>query len=349
MHRKAFRQLLKRYLDNSSTEEERRIIDQWYELLDNEQAPLKNEEVTEVENRLWNKIKSATTNESSAVVPFKKHKRTWWKYAVAASFIGAAVLVGSLLFQNKHKRSDTSSLVITKVKQGFSEEINNSDKIKKIQLEDGSIVSIFPGSRLAFPKHFDPAKREVYLEGDASFTVSKNPNRPFFVYNNQIVTQVLGTNFTVQNRNGKIEVAVKTGKVAVYENGEQINLNEVEQKSNGVIITPNQKVTYYQQERHFVTSIIDQPAPVPAEINEPVITNHFTYNETPVYKVLKDLEDTYELEIVVENEKIKNCLFTGDLSNQNLFNKLESICLAFSSSYEIKGTRILLKSGKDCD
>ena len=68
-----------------------------------------------------------------------------------------------------------------------------------------------------------------------------------------------------------------------------------------------------------------------------------------LYKVLEDLEDTYQLEIVLENEKIKNCLFTGDLSNQNMFNKLESICVAFSSSYEIKGTRILLKSGKDCD
>ena len=56
MHRKAFRQLLRRYLDNSCTDEERRIIDQWYELLDNEQAPFSNEEVTEVEKRLWHKI-----------------------------------------------------------------------------------------------------------------------------------------------------------------------------------------------------------------------------------------------------------------------------------------------------
>ena len=349
MHRKAFRQLLKRYLDNSCTDEERRIIDQWYELLDNEQAPLSNEEVTEVEKRLWHKIQSVTTNESSAAIPFKNHKNNWWKYAVAASFIGVVVLVGSLVFKNKNKSSDTPSLVIAKVNQGFSEEINNSGNIKKIQLEDGSFVSIYPGSKLAFPKHFAPDKREVYLEGEALFTVSKNPNRPFFVYNNQIVTQVLGTSFTVQNKNGKIEVAVKTGRVAVYENGEQINLNEVEQKSNGVIITPNQKVTYYQQERHFVTSIVDQPVPAPTETTQPVIANHFNYNETPLYKVLEDLEDTYKLEIVLENEKIKNCLFTGDLSNQNMFNKLESICVAFSSSYEIKGTRILLKSGKDCD
>jgi transmembrane sensor len=349
MDRKAFRQLLRRYLDNSCTDEERRVIDQWYELLGNEQKPLSNEEVTELENRLWHKIQSVTTNERSAAIPFKNHKNNWWKYAVAASVIGIVVLIGNVVFKNKNKSSDTSSLIIAKVNEGFSEEINNSGEIKKIQLEDKSFVSIYPGSKLAFPKHFAPDKREVYLEGEALFTVSKNPNRPFFVYNNQIVTQVLGTSFTVQNKNGKIEVAVKTGRVAVYENGEQINLNEVEQKSNGVIITPNQKVTYYQKERHFVTSIVDQPAPATTDTTQPAISNHFNYNETPLYKVIKDLEDTYKLEIVLENEKMKNCLFTGDLSNQNMFNQLEGICVAFSSSYEIKGTRILLKSGKDCD
>lgn len=349
MNRKAFRQLLKRYLDNSCTDEEKRIIDQWYELLDNDHRPLSNEEITEVENRLWNKIQSVTTSESSSVIPFKKHKNRWWKYAVAACFIGIIALAGSLTFKYKDRKTSTPSLIISKVSQGFSEEVNNSGNIKNIQLEDGSFVSIYPGSKLAFPKHFAPDKREVYLEGQALFTVSKSPNRPFFVYNDQIVTKVLGTSFTVQNNNGKIEVAVKTGKVAVYENGEQINLNEVEQKSNGVIITPNQKVTYYQQERHFVTSIVDQPVPVPAETTQSVPVNYCNYNETPLFEVLKDIEDTYKLEIVLENEKIKNCLFTGDLSGQTMFNKLESICLVFSSSYEIKGTRILLKSGKSCD
>src|SRR5215203_5658265 len=150
MHPKAFRQLLTRYLDNSCTNEERRIIDQWYELLDNEQAPLSNGEITEVEKRLWHKIRSVTINESPAAIPFKDQKNSRWKYAVAASFIGIVILVGSLVFKNKNNRSDTPSLVIAKVNQGFSEEINNSGTIKKIQLEDGSFVSIYPGSKLAF-------------------------------------------------------------------------------------------------------------------------------------------------------------------------------------------------------
>jgi hypothetical protein len=132
----------------------------------------------------------------------------------------------------------------------------------------------------------------------------------------------------------------------VYENKEQLKLDEVQQKSNGVIITPNQKVTYYQEERHFVTSIVDQPVPVPKESKKE--ETHFNYNETPLYKVLNDLEDTYELEIILENDKIKNCLFTGDLTAQNLFNKLEGICLVFNATYEVKGTRILLKAVKEC-
>jgi ferric-dicitrate binding protein FerR (iron transport regulator) len=348
MDRKAFRQLLKRYLDDSCSQEEKRIVDQWYELLDNGNHSLSGEEISEIENKLWNKIQSRTIEQSDTIEPLGKKKNNWWKYAMAASFIGIALVVGAFGFFTKKRESSNNSLIIAKVNQGFLEETNNSDTIRNVTLEDGSAVTIYPGSKLAFPKHFAIDRREVYLDGDAFFSVSKNPNRPFFVYNNQIVTQVLGTSFGIHKKNDQVEVDVKTGRVAVYENKDQISLSEVQLKSNGVIITPNQKVTYYQQERHFVTSIVDQPIPVPKEPDTKIAQVHFNYSETPLYKVLNDLENTYELEIVLENDKIKNCLFTGDLSGQTLFNKLEGICLVFNVSYEIKGTKILLKGGKDC-
>jgi hypothetical protein len=146
-----------------------------------------------------------------------------------------------------------------------------------------------------------------------------------------------------------VEVAVKTGKVAVYENKEEIRLTEMQQKSNGVIITPNQKVTYYQKERHFVTSIVDQPTAIKEEADTSGTAGRFKYKDAPLYKVLNDLESVYNLEIVLENEKVKNCLFTGDLTGQPLFNQLEGICLVFNASYEIKGTKILLTGMKECN
>lgn len=343
MNRKAFRQLLKKYVDDSCSEEEKRIVDRWYELLENGYSFPSGEEITELESRLWDKIQSSTTDR---VRPLKQRRILRWKYAAAACITGIMILIGVLLFSGKGTSSDAISVVKTKVDQGFFEETNNTDTVRNLKLEDGSSVSVYPGSKLAFPKHFAVNKREVYLEGEAFFNITKNPGRPFFVYNNQIVTQVLGTSFSVHSKSGQIEVAVKTGRVAVYENKEQISLSEVQQKSNGVIITPNQKVTYYEQERHFVTSIVDQPLPVATAT--PDAESRSNYNETPLYKVLRDLEKSYQLEIVLENEKIKNCLFTGDLADQSLFNKLEVVCVVFGVSYEIKGTKILLKGGKDC-
>jgi transmembrane sensor len=345
MDHKAFRQLLKRYLDNSCTDDERKIIDQWYELLDNENVDLNEREMDEVESRLWNKLQSAS-GEKATVIPIKKRSVFSWKYAAAACLLGLVLISGVLWLRTNAKAPAPGTLVAAKVNAGFLEEANTGNTPKHIQLEDGSTVSIYPGSKLAYPKHFTTAKREVYLEGEAFFKVSKNPNRPFFVYNNNIVTQVLGTSFDIRGKNGQVEVAVKTGRVAVYENKEQITLDEVQQKSNGVIITPNQKVTYYQEERHFITSIVDQPVPVADGSKKEEA--RFLYNETPLYKVLDDLQDTYELEIVLENDKIRNCQFTGDLTGQTLFNKLEGICLVFNAAYEIKGTKILLKAAKEC-
>jgi transmembrane sensor len=345
MDHKAFRQLLKRYLDNSCTDDERKIIDQWYELLDNENVDLAEREMDEVESRLWNKLQLAS-REKAIVIPIKKRNAFAWKYAAAACLLGLGLIGGMLWFRSTAKAPAPGALVASKVTSGFLEHANTGHAPENLQLEDGSTVTIYPGSKLAFPKHFAPGKREVYLEGEAFFKVSKNPGRPFFVYNNNIVTQVLGTSFDIRGKNGQVEVAVKTGRVAVYENKEQISLDKVQQKSNGVIITPNQKVTYYQEERHFVTSIVDQPVPVPKESKKEEAK--FVYNETPLYKVLGDLEETYELEIVLENDKLRNCLFTGDLAGQTLFNKLEGICLVFNATYEIKGTKILLKAAKEC-
>jgi transmembrane sensor len=206
MNHKAFRQLLKRYLDNSCTDDERKVIDQWYELLDNGNVDLSDREMNEVECRLWNKLQAASTEKM--VVPIvRKPKKYLWKYAAAASFLGLVLLSSILWVWSNGKTQATDVLVAAKVTEGFLEQTNTGNTPKSFQLEDGSAVTIYPGSKLAFPKHFAAGKREVYLEGEAFFKVTKNPNRPFFVYSNNIVTQVLGTSFDIRGKNGQVEAA----------------------------------------------------------------------------------------------------------------------------------------------
>jgi transmembrane sensor len=150
MDHKAFRQLLKRYLDNSCTDDERKIIDQWYELLDNENVDLTEREMDEVESRLWNKLQSAS-KEKTVVIPIKKRSMFSWKYAAAACLLGLVLISGIFWFRTNAKAPAPGTLVAAKVTAGFLEEANTGNTPKDIQLEDGSTVSLYPGSKLAFP------------------------------------------------------------------------------------------------------------------------------------------------------------------------------------------------------
>ena len=352
MDRNAFHLLLKRYFDGSCSEDERRIVDQWYELLEDEGA-LQHipENTVELENRIWEKIHDHVSgpDKASGSRDLREHplRKIWIRWVAAAAVI-ACIVVGTIKF-GSHK-SDGDAFVSTKIKEGLIENINNGTDPKLVRLEEGTTVVLQPHARIAFPKHFQTERREVYFEGEGFFNVTHDAKRPFFVYNNKLVTEVLGTSFNIRIIDNKIEVSVKTGRVAVYENGQRVNEYAQKKEENGVIITPNQKVTYYSENRHFITSLVETPLPV---INEDTTASaqktKFVFDDTPISEVLKSIEKTYEIEIVMENESLKDCPFTGDIRRQNLFNKLEFVCQALQATYEIKGTKILIKGGHTCN
>ena len=63
--RQEFNQLLKRYVEGTCSAEETQLVDQWYELLDDETLPeISDEETSVIENRLWEKIQAQTRSET---------------------------------------------------------------------------------------------------------------------------------------------------------------------------------------------------------------------------------------------------------------------------------------------
>jgi ferric-dicitrate binding protein FerR (iron transport regulator) len=219
-----------------------------------------------------------------------------------------------------------------------------------VALEDGSTVLLQPQATIHYPQQFAANGREVYLEGDAFFKVAKNPYKPFYVYYNNVVTKVLGTSFHVgTNRStGNVEVAVQTGRVQVYENEK---LLKARQESSGVIITPNEKAIYKADQRIFEATLVEDPQPVAANGQNDSVAKakaNFVFEHIRLADLFKQLEKRYAIEIVVENEGLYNCMFSGDVSQQDLYGKLKIICLTTDAAYEINGTRILIK-GKGCN
>jgi ribosomal protein L30E len=227
----------------------------------------------------------------------------------------------------------------------------SNNKMLQLVLSDGSVVSLQPNSRIYYSKDFTGKNREVILEGEAFFLVKRDPSKPFLVYYHNIVTKVLGTSFNVRTlaRTNNFEVAVKTGKVQVYENEKTVKKGNL---AKTVIITPNQRAVYNSTGENFEKLLVEQPQLIQNKATSENKPNKFKkeifiYNQNKLIDIFHDLSEQYGIDIIPENENINNCLFTGDLSSQDLFTKLKIICLTINASYETIGTQIIVK-GKGC-
>ncbi|QEM14265.1 FecR family protein [Mucilaginibacter rubeus] len=120
----------------------------------------------------------------------------------------------------------------------YHEQVNPLGRRSKIILPDSSEVYLGAGSRLNYPDKFASNTREISLEGEAFFQVTKNPHKPFIIHTGTVQTRVLGTSFKIDAfKNQPISVAVATGKVRV----DDVSGNKI--KSLAVLV-PGQMVTY---------------------------------------------------------------------------------------------------------
>lgn len=277
-------------------------------------------------------------------------KRSNW-IAAAAIIITLLTPIYFIFIAPRH------TAVPSSLAAGMEQRINTSNQAMELELEEGTRVVLEPGSRLIFPHHFQQEKREVSLEGDAFFIVSKNSKRPFYIYCNNLVTHVLGTSFSIKTdkQHRKVEVSVRTGKVEVYEKTSGTPVATTQRKGNGVILTPNQKVIYKEDEQQFEMTLADKPVPITADSisdNTPdkAAKDHTGFAEQAIALslLIQSFEKTYGIEIEVENENLNSCHFSGDITDMDLYAKLEVICKSINASYEIKGIRILIR-GAGCE
>ena len=336
--RKAFGKLLQKYLDGNCSESEKELVEQWYELINKE--PLQNyteQEWQALEYKLWQKIE-VDISETQAPVVFS----FWRNYRISiAASVTLLLGVGAWWYLAKQDNQPTHTTFQAPVNE-LKLIDNTSAKPLKIELEDGSTVTLSPHSQLQYPSHFAAIKREVNLRGEALFEVSKEPERPFFVMTDKLVTKVLGTSFYVRTLEAKqkTEVEVLTGKVSVYEKEHEHNQNA------GVVLTPNHKVTFYDVNKHFITGLVTKPLPLIKGINTKI--EKFEFDDAPFSQVIEKLRKVYGIEIELKNEKLNNCPITADITAQPLYTKLDIICATINGKYEVKGTTILI-SGQGCE
>ncbi len=343
MSKQHFRTLLHRYRSGTSSEREKKLVEQWFDLLGGDMPARSLEQNRQIEERLWQAIQEKQDYSSKRPQLLRPYR---WMSAAAVILLLA--VWGGYQYVSNQATGSEASLAVDREKGGTIRRMNDTSADMKIELTDGSLVMLSPHGILEYPAQFASDRREVNLRGSAFFQVSRNPGLPFYVNTGDITTKVLGTSFRVEagSSNGSVEVSVRTGKVAVFPRNPSGEQTSGKVKS-GVILTPNHQVVYSQASQSFVTGLVKQPEVIasPEAAGNPVLP--FIFEDTPLSAVLTRMEAAYGIEILLENDELGKCLFTADLTEQPLFIKLDLLCASLNATYEVRGTKILV-SGSGC-
>jgi len=343
MDKRSFLDLLDRYQKDNCTKEEKLKVDRWFSSLhDTEQQELSPEEVSMISSRIWSSLPHHKD------IPLAKQRRISWLKLPAAAAVLALVFWAGLTLVNRNYAE--RSFRNENAGEQFLSKTNTSDQIQTLELSDHSVVSLQPAASITYPKNFTGNKRPVYLKGNAFFSVTKNPAKPFYVYNDRVVVRVVGTSFLVRSARGNTaaQVDVRTGKVQVKENLKQNFISSfLPKRSKSVYVTPNQKAVFDEDHHQLSTTLVDHPVVLTVPQNAAVLPQ-FKFSETSLKDILNLLSLAYGIQINVEDKGIYECTFTGDIDQKDLYEQLNLICQSISGSYRIEGTAILI-SGKKCN
>lgn len=217
-------------------------------------------------------------------------------FKYAAIFLFAFLLAG-LLFthRNPEQKTQITETVI----------VADNGQRSKIILPDSSTIWLNSGSKLVYNNLYGNKNRDLKLEGEAFFQITKNRNLPLIVSCNTLKVTVLGTQFNVNAYPEKetINVTLKSGSV---------KMQSIKDETICQFLAPGQMGKYRRETNHF--DIVKANV----ENSTAWINGTISFNDTPMRDVLVQLGRRYNIEIDVRNEKIYRSVFTATLKDESL-------------------------------
>ena len=196
---------------------------------------------------------------------------------------------------------------------------------KELVLPDGSSVTMNANSRLRYRVLTDPQPvREVYLEGEAFFSViHRADHQPFVVRTRDLDVQVLGTEFNVNTRRGRTQVVLDDGRVDL--------MLPTEQKTQ---MKPGELAEYQADDTLVHTEIVDTERFIKWR------DRTLTFDDTPLQEVALLLEENYGVEVTFGNPRLRDKRVSGEISAQKLDTILRALSKLFGISIQHTGNTV---------
>jgi transmembrane sensor len=201
---------------------------------------------------------------------------------------------------------------------------------RNILLEDGSEITLNANSTLKVPKNLATTDmREVWLKGEAFFSVAKRPNHVrFAVHTDNLNVEVLGTKFDVNNRRGKTEIVLSEGSVKLTSNKKGVE---------PVYLKPGDFVSLAKNDTTYKRQIVK---PEKYSVWQ---SNKLVFEDTPLRVVADKIEDYYGVKVEIERKEIADRQLTGTLPNNDLGIVLKSLSTAHNLHIDREDNKIIFR------
>ena len=192
--------LYKYFKGNANIEEEKQILD-WVDASDENRKAFQKERMLYDIALFSEEKQSERLKRKTRILPILQ-----WTARIAAVMI---ILFGSGLLFKDYRYNKSAQLQTVAVPAG---------QRAQITLAVGTKVWLNCQSTLTYASNFGRQERNVLLDGEAYFEVSKNEKIPFFVNTETNKVRVVGTSFNVCAYNGsnEFETTLVTGIVDIY-------------------------------------------------------------------------------------------------------------------------------------
>ncbi len=190
--------------------------------------------------------------------------------------------------------------------QQFNTLIVPYGKRSVLTLADGTRIWLNSGSKLVYPSNFDKRQREVYLEGQAFFSVTHAEDVPFYVHTKDMEVKVLGTEFDVSAYDDDPYTATVLTKGSV----ELTTQRQALFGSKKTKITPGTRAVFDQGRAALTTEQVDVREYVSWK------EGYLILARAPLAEVLKKLSRYYRVDIELKQPKLAGVTFSGELHLQ---------------------------------
>lgn len=198
----------------------------------------------------------------------------------------------------------------------------------KVALSDGSTVTLNSASSLIFPPRFSGQYRQVFLIGEAYFSVTKDTQRQFIVSTQSGMDIVVrGTQFNVNAYNPhEVRATLVSGSIAARTKGKE------------TAVRPGQQIAFSQATGAITVKSVDTYFDTAWKDGKLVFDNE------SIVEIMSRIANWYNLRVEYANEGVKKQTFTGSISRTSEFGDILNLIEQTTDiHFTVRGNTVTVK------